>query len=93
MYPVINKEKGSDVAMRFVNGLCSEGFGEITYNDETKQRCFKRFHPEDENKLATGGTDGLINVFDVSQATEDDALITSMNTESSIQTLIWYKVS
>ena len=51
------------------------------------------FHPEDENKLATGGTDGLINVFDVSQATEDDALITSMNTESSIQTLIWYKVS
>ena len=36
MYPVINKEKGSDVAMRFVNGLCSEGFGEITYNEEAK---------------------------------------------------------
>ena len=51
------------------------------------------FHPEDANKLATGGTDGLINVFDVSQSSEDDALITSINTESSIQDICWYKVS
>ena len=51
------------------------------------------FHPDDSDKLATGGPDGLINVFDVSQTTEDDALLTSINTESSIHTLTWYKVS
>ena len=50
------------------------------------------FHPEDNDKLATGGTDGLINVFDVSQSTEDDALLTSINTESSIRELFWYTV-
>ena len=50
------------------------------------------FHPEDADKLATGGTDGLINVFDVSQSNEDDALLTSINTESSVKELIWYKV-
>jgi hypothetical protein len=33
----------------------------------------------------------LINVFDVSQSSEDDALITSINTESSIQDVCWYK--
>ena len=51
------------------------------------------FHPEEADKLATGGTDGLINVFDVSQSSEDDALMTSINTESSIQEISWYKVS
>ena len=51
------------------------------------------FHPEDSDKLATGGTDGLINVFDVSQPTEDDALATSINTESSIKDIYWYQVS
>ena len=50
------------------------------------------FHPEDNDKLASGGTDGLINVFDVSQPTEDDALLTSINTESSIRELFWYTV-
>ena len=50
------------------------------------------FHPEDNDKMATGGTDGLINVFDVSQPTEDDALVTSINTESSIRDITWYKV-
>ena len=51
------------------------------------------FHSEDADKLATGGTDGLINVFDISQSSEDDALVTSVNTESSIQKICWYKVS
>jgi len=49
------------------------------------------FHPEDNDRLATGGTDGLINIFDISQSTEDDALITSINTESSIRDVHWYK--
>ena len=49
MYPVINAEKGTDVAKRFVNGLCSVGLGEVIVDQETKQKCFKRFHPDDED--------------------------------------------
>ena len=47
MYPVINKEKGSEVAIRFVKGLCSVGLGEVVSNEENK-KCFKRFHPNDD---------------------------------------------
>ena len=44
IYPVINKEKSSEVANRFLNGLCNLGFGEIT---DEKPKCFKRYHPDD----------------------------------------------
>ncbi|RZF44797.1 hypothetical protein LSTR_LSTR000749 [Laodelphax striatellus] len=47
------------------------------------------FHPSKPNHLLTGAMDGLINVFDVSQSCEDDALITSLNTESSVERLSW----
>lgn len=50
-----------------------------------------KFHPEDSNKLISGSTDGLINVFDLSQTSEDDALVETFNTESSIDKLVWYK--
>lgn len=49
-----------------------------------------RFHGDDANKLATGGADHLINVFDISQETEDDALITTLNSESPIKKVMWY---
>ena len=52
-----------------------------------------KFHGTDASKLATGGTDGLINVFDISRDNEDDALLTTLNSESSIRNLIWYSVS
>ena len=49
-----------------------------------------RFHPEKANLMASGGTDGIVNVFDVSRETEDDALETSINSESSVQRLSWF---
>ncbi|CAH0549994.1 unnamed protein product [Brassicogethes aeneus] len=49
-----------------------------------------KFHQNDSNKLISGSTDGLINIYDLSQTNEDDALIDSMNTESSIEKLTWY---
>nr|XP_023017107.1 WD repeat-containing protein 89 [Leptinotarsa decemlineata] len=50
-----------------------------------------KFHPDDTNKLISGSTDGLINVYDLSQTCEDDALIECLNTESSIEQLTWFE--
>lgn len=43
------------------------------------------------NTLISGSTDSLINVYDLSQSTEDDALLDSLNTESSVEQLLWFK--
>ncbi|XP_039276708.1 WD repeat-containing protein 89 [Nilaparvata lugens] len=47
------------------------------------------FHPSKPHHLLTGAMDGLMNVLDVSQPCEDDALLTSLNTESSVERLSW----
>nr|CAD7438258.1 unnamed protein product [Timema bartmani] len=44
-----------------------------------------RFHPSKCDTIATGSTDGLINIFDLSQGCEDDALLYSLNTEASVR--------
>lgn len=49
-----------------------------------------KFHPINHNVLASGSTDGLINVFDTTEPTEDDALVFCLNTESSIQKIDWH---
>ncbi|XP_056645769.1 WD repeat-containing protein 89 [Diorhabda sublineata] len=49
-----------------------------------------KFHPDDMNKLISGSTDGLINVYDLSKACEDDALIDTLNTELSVHELLWF---
>lgn len=50
-----------------------------------------QFHPHDVNKLVSGSTDGLINLYDLSQPCEEDALIDSLNSESSIDQLKWFR--
>ncbi|EZA57721.1 hypothetical protein DMN91_002428 [Ooceraea biroi] len=47
------------------------------------------FHPAKQTVLASGSTDGLINVFDLTQPSEDVALTHSLNTESSVDRLGW----
>ncbi|KAI8036308.1 hypothetical protein M5D96_010901 [Drosophila gunungcola] len=42
-----------------------------------------RFHAQNPDILATGSVDGLINVFNVQEADEDEALLNTFNTESS----------
>lgn len=39
------------------------------------------------NKLISGAIDGLINVYDLTKTSEDDALVDTLNTESSIDKL------
>ncbi|NXA75735.1 WDR89 protein, partial [Thryothorus ludovicianus] len=48
-----------------------------------------RFHPLKPNLLASGSTDGLVNVFDINKDNEDDALIATCNSESSVSSLGW----
>ncbi|XP_055837638.1 WD repeat-containing protein 89 [Episyrphus balteatus] len=50
-----------------------------------------KFHPTNPDLLCTGSIDGLINFFDISQTSEDDALLTTVNTESSVHKLNWHK--
>lgn len=38
----------------------------------------------------SGSTDGLINIYDLSQSCEEDALIDSLNTQSSVDQLLWF---
>ncbi|XP_056326945.1 WD repeat-containing protein 89 [Danio aesculapii] len=48
-----------------------------------------KFHPQQADRLASGGTDGLVNVFDLSLGGEDDALVTTCNCNSSASSLCW----
>ncbi|XP_073689838.1 WD repeat-containing protein 89 [Garra rufa] len=48
-----------------------------------------KFHPRQANRLASGATDGLVNLFDLSLGGEDDALVTTCNCNSSASSLCW----
>ncbi|XP_016297748.1 WD repeat-containing protein 89 [Sinocyclocheilus anshuiensis] len=48
-----------------------------------------KFHPRQADRLASGATDGLVNVFDLSLGGEDDALVTTCNCNSSASSLCW----
>ncbi|KAK7903939.1 hypothetical protein WMY93_016546 [Mugilogobius chulae] len=47
------------------------------------------FHPTDKDRLASGSTDGLVNVFDLTKGAEEDALVGTCNSESSVSALCW----
>lgn len=48
-----------------------------------------RFHPQDKDRLASGSTDGLVNVFDLSGGTEEEALLSTCNSNSSASVICW----
>lgn len=48
-----------------------------------------KFHKEKTEILATGSLDGLLNVYNVMEQTEDDALTYSLNIENSVEKLTW----
>ncbi|XP_037342066.2 WD repeat-containing protein 89 [Pungitius pungitius] len=48
-----------------------------------------RFHPRDNDRLASGSMDGLVNVFDLSRGTEEDALLATCNSDSSACSVCW----
>lgn len=61
------------------------------YTDSHKDDITQvKFHPTKHNILASGSIDGLINVFNIVESSEDDALEYCLNTESSVQTINWH---
>ncbi|KDR16692.1 WD repeat-containing protein 89 [Zootermopsis nevadensis] len=58
-----------------------------SHTDDITQVCF---HPTKQDMLASGSTDGLINIFDLSKSHEEDALQQSLNTESSVEKIGWF---
>ncbi|XP_036330625.1 WD repeat-containing protein 89 [Rhagoletis pomonella] len=59
-----------------------------SHEDDITALCFHATNPD---LMCSGSTDGLINVYNLKEATEDDALLTTINTESSVQMLNWHK--
>ncbi|NXH11921.1 WDR89 protein, partial [Bucco capensis] len=57
-----------------------------SHNDDITKICF---HPVESNLLASGSTDGLVNVFDINKDNEDDALISTCNSDSSVSFIGW----
>lgn len=47
------------------------------------------FHPQDKDRLASGSTDGLVNVFDLSRGAEEEALLSTCNSDSSAGFVCW----
>lgn len=47
------------------------------------------FHPRDRDRLASGSTDGLVNVFDLSRGAEEEALLITCNSDSSAGSVCW----
>ncbi|CAG5055717.1 unnamed protein product [Parnassius apollo] len=59
------------------------------WNSHTDDITQVKFHKEKMEILATGSVDGLLNVFDITEQTEDDALTFSMNVENSVDKISW----
>ncbi|XP_026159465.1 WD repeat-containing protein 89 [Mastacembelus armatus] len=57
-----------------------------SHSDDITQVCF---HPRDKDRLASGSTDGLVNVFDLSRGAEEEALLATCNSESSAGSVCW----
>ncbi|KAM4663826.1 WD repeat-containing protein 89 [Discoglossus pictus] len=80
-------------------------FWDARYNDKAKSSSIKplgvyseshndditqvRFHPTKPSMVASGSTDGLVNVFDINKDNEDDALNSTCNSDSTISFLGW----
>lgn len=52
-----------------------------------------KFHSKNPDLIVSGSTDGLICVFDISQTDEDDALLCTLNTESSVGSIDWHETA
>ncbi|KPI94506.1 WD repeat-containing protein 89 [Papilio xuthus] len=57
-----------------------------THTDDVTQ---VKFHKEKVEILATGSVDGLVNVFNIMEQTEDEALTHTLNAKCAVDKLAW----
>ncbi|XP_061854769.1 WD repeat-containing protein 89 isoform X2 [Colius striatus] len=57
-----------------------------SHNDDVTKICF---HPVEPSLVISGSTDGLVNVFDINKDNEDDALVSTCNSDSSVSFIGW----
>ncbi|XP_053143419.1 WD repeat-containing protein 89 [Hemicordylus capensis] len=62
------------------------GFYSESHNDDITKICF---HPNKPNLVVSGSTDGLVNVFDINKDNEGDALLSTLNSDSSVSFIGW----
>ncbi|KAM9786966.1 WD repeat-containing protein 89 [Syngnathus typhle] len=48
-----------------------------------------RFHPHDKDRLASGSSDGLVNVFDLRRGSEEEALLCTCKDDSAAVSVCW----
>jgi len=68
------------------SGKLQGGYWETHCDDITSVK----FKPGSTSHLVTGCTDGMVNILDVSQTDEDEALETSYNASDSVASCVWY---
>ncbi|GFR28556.1 WD repeat-containing protein 89 [Trichonephila clavata] len=59
------------------------------WNSHTDDITHVQFSSTCDSGLATSSLDGLINIFDTTQSSEDKALINTLNTECSVNKFAW----
>lgn len=48
-----------------------------------------KFHKEKAEIVTSGSLDGLLNIYNILESTEDDALTYSLNVENSVEKISW----
>lgn len=59
------------------------------WNSHTDDITQVQFHPQESPGMASSSTDGLINIFNLNEASEDDALSSTLNVGSGIAKFCW----
>ncbi|GFY76281.1 WD repeat-containing protein 89 [Trichonephila inaurata madagascariensis] len=78
----------SDSFILFWDQRTSEKLGGY-WNSHTDEITQVQFSSTCDSGLATSSVDGLINIFDLTQSTDDEALINTLNTECSVNKFAW----
>ncbi|XP_054160120.1 WD repeat-containing protein 89-like [Oppia nitens] len=61
------------------------------YESHTNDVTDVAFHPQKRHLICSGGCDELINLFDLNETEEDEALISTLNVESVVDRIHWTK--
>ncbi|ESO98356.1 hypothetical protein LOTGIDRAFT_159161 [Lottia gigantea] len=81
-------DKNKDVFMIFWDRRKSSYLGSYTESFENEITQVK-FHPSKSDCIASGASDGLVNIFNLKETDEDDALQLTLNTESFVARIGW----